>query len=100
MKRKFLMPMAALLCAGALWAAPENEINLKWNELPARVAGKKVALVLPSGVAIEGKVQSVDADRLVVDVGKTSDKHSLRKGIQFIPRSSVSLLRMTEFKHA
>jgi len=100
MMRHLRISMAGLLCAAAAWAGPADPITLKWNELAPRVLEKTVSLILPSGVAIEGKVRAVEPDRLVLDVGKTSDRRTLAKGLQFIPRSMVAILQLVEHRRA
>jgi hypothetical protein len=77
----------------ALWGA-----ELRWSELGPRIEDKKVALVLPGGTYIEGKVQAVQPDGLRLRVSKTSDRQAQPKGKYLIPRQSVSTLRVTEYR--
>jgi hypothetical protein len=80
-----------------LWAGEPRQLQLKWNELCPRIEDKKVALVLPGGTYIEGKVQVVQSDGLRLRISKTSDRRAQPKGKQLIPRQSVSTLRVTEY---
>lgn len=56
--------------------------------------GKKIALVLPDGAELRGRVTSVQADALVLDVSKTSGKVAHPKGATTLPRSSVRSFTM------
>ncbi len=66
---------------GTLW----GQVPLAWNELGPRITGRKVALVLPDGTHVKGKVRSVESD-------------GLRLGGEFVPRASVSVLHVTEHR--
>ena len=96
-----LLSAAGMLLLGAaspLWCGEARQLQLPWNELGPRITGHKVALVLPNGIHIEGKVRSVEMGALRVDVSKTSDRELLPKGARLIPRESVSLLRVTQYR--
>ncbi len=80
---------ALMFCAVSGWArsgAPPQQAQLKWEELDARIRHKKVALVLPDGTHVEGKVIGVQPDGLLI------------KGRPLIPRQSVSVLRATDYR--
>jgi hypothetical protein len=79
-------------------AADPPTLKLHWRELSSYVEGRKVALALPGGAAIEGKAHGADAAGLRLRVTKTSDRNVLRKGEQTIPRESVSVLRVTRYR--
>jgi hypothetical protein len=79
-------------------AADPASVTVHWTELSTYVDGRKVALVLPGGAAVEGKARGVDAAGLHLRVTKTSDRNALRKGEQEIPRESVSVLRVTRYR--
>jgi hypothetical protein len=96
-----LLSVAALLLLGGeslLWCGEPRRLQLPWHELGPRITGHKVALVLPNGTHIEGKVRSVEPDALRLNVSKTSDRKLLPKGERLIPRQSVSLMRVTEYR--
>ena len=95
MRHSLLLALGALLCMRLASGAP---IPLPWNDLGPRITDRKVALVLPSGVHIEGKVKEVTADGLRLRVTKTSDRKQQPKGEHLIPRQSVSVLRVTEYR--
>jgi hypothetical protein len=60
------------------------------------IAGRNVGLVLQRSVTVEAKVLAVEPDALRVRVTSTSDEKILKTGKTEIPRSSVSLIRMTK----
>ena len=100
MRHRFPIVLIALLGMGhsLLWGGEPRQLQLKWNELGPRIEDKKVALVLPGGAYIEGKVQAVQPDGLRLRVSKTSDRKEQPKGSRLIPRPSVSLLQVTEYR--
>ncbi len=98
MTRQFLAAFGALLWAGTAWAGQAGQASLRWSELGPRVTGKKVALVLPDGTSVQGKVRGVDPAGLRLDISKTSDRRTQPKGVYTIPRQSVSVLRVTEYR--
>lgn len=100
MTRRLLSAAGILLLAGhgLLWCGEPRRLQLSWNELGPRITGHKVALVLPNATHIEGKVRSVEPDGLRLDLSKTSDRELLPKGERLIPRQSVSLMRVTEYR--
>jgi hypothetical protein len=81
-----------------LWGGEPRQLQLKWSELGPRIEDKKVALVLPGGTYIEGKVQAVQPDGLRLRISKTSDRQAQPKGSHLIPRQSVSMLQVTEYR--
>lgn len=97
---RILCALGALLWAGQgiAQAGEPDRIQLKWSELGPRVDGRKVALVLPGGTHVEGKVRGVEPEGLRLRVSKTSDRDAMPKGTQLIPRQSVSVLRVTEYR--
>lgn len=100
MKRALVTFCAFLLSLpGSLAASGRTErISLHWSELGPYVTGHKVALVVPGGTSVEGKVREVNADGLRLRVSKTSDRKVLGKGEQVIPRQSVSVLHVTSYR--
>jgi hypothetical protein len=97
MRYGFLAVSAVILWVGQALAATPGQVSVKWNDLRPWVAGSKVAMILPSGTHIEGKIHAVEQDGLRMHVSKTSDKSVIRKGDRFIPRQSVSLLSVTKY---
>jgi len=100
MRHRFLNVIVALLgmSQSLLCGGEPRQLQLQWSELGPRIEDKKVALVLPDGTYIEGKVQAVQPDGLRLRVSKTSDRQAQPKGKQLIPRQSVSTLRVTEYR--
>jgi hypothetical protein len=78
-------------------AAAQVEIERPWSEIPS-VVGHEVALVLPDGTSIRGKVLAVQADALAMDVKKTSDKRLHPKGRTTISRSSISVIELRQMR--
>jgi hypothetical protein len=100
MKRRLIFS-ALMFCAACSWAragAAPRQAQLRWDELDARIANKKVALVLPDGTHVEGKVIRVEPDGLRMDVRKSSDRNAQPKGSHLIPRRAVSFLRVTDYR--
>ena len=97
MTQRFLTAFGTLLLAGAAWAGQGQE-SLKWSELGPRITGKKVALVLPDGTNVQGKVRGVDPAGLWLNISKTTDKRVQPKGLHTIRRQSVSVLRVTDYR--
>ena len=81
------LPLACL-------AARNNNMELAWSELESRIQGQTVALLLPDGTRIEGAVQSVESDALVMDVRKSSNRALHPKGRTSIPRRSAGTLEL------
>jgi hypothetical protein len=100
MRHRFPIVLIALLGMGQslLWGGEPRQLQLKWNELGPRIQDKKVALVLPGGTYVEGKVQRVVPDGLWLRVSKSSDRKAQPKGSHLIPRQSVSMLQVTEYR--
>ena len=100
MRHQFPIVLVALLgvSQSLLWSGEPRQVQLKWSELGPRIEDKKVALVLPGGTYIEGKVQAVQPDGLRLRVSKTSDRKAQPKGKCLIPRQSVSTLQVTEYR--
>ena len=75
-------------------AAKRESIQVEWNELEQLISGRTVALHLPDGTDVAGKVRSVRADGLEMEIKKTSNAQAHAKGRGFIPRSGVSILEL------
>jgi len=100
MRHRLPIVLVALLAMSRslLWAGEPRQLQLKWSELGPRIEDRKVALVLPGGTYVEGKVQRVVLDGLWLRVSKTSDRQAQPKGSHLIPRPSVSMLQVTEYR--
>jgi hypothetical protein len=94
------MVLVALLgmSQSLVWGGEPRQLQLKWSELGPRVEDRKVALVVPGGTYVEGKVQRVVPDGLWLRVSKSSDHKAQPKGSHLIPRPSVSMLQVTEYR--
>jgi hypothetical protein len=99
MRRKMLTKPAVLFTIGMLlapgiYAKDQTEMALRWSELPDAVRSRKIRMMLPNGIHIEGKVEVVEPDQLRVKVTKTSDSKIQPKGPSSIPRSEVSVMQV------
>jgi hypothetical protein len=82
------------LISGRGEARSQKEMQLKWSELDHVIHNKKVALLLPGGAQVKGKVLAVGREALRLRVSGTSDKKVLARGEREIPRASVSVLHL------
>ena len=100
MRQRFPIVLVALLgmSQSLVWGGEPRQLQLKWSELGPRVEDRKVALVVPGGTYVEGKVQRVVPDGLWLRVSKSSDHKAQPKGSHLIPRPSVSMLQVTEYR--
>ena len=100
MRHRLPIVLVALLgmSQSLVWGGEPRQLQLKWSELGPRVEDRKVALVVPGGTYVEGKVQRVVPDGLWLRVSKTSDHQAQPKGSHLIPRPSVSMLQVTEYR--
>ena len=87
-----------LLLQNLSMAARKVELTLPWGELERYIGPRKIALVLPDGVHVVGKVMSITPDVLVLNITKSSDPTSHPKGKASIARSAVSVIQMNETK--
>jgi len=100
MRHRFPIALVVLLgmSQGLLWAGEPRQLQLKWSDLGPRIEDRKVALVVTGGTYFEGKVQRVVPDGMWLRVSKTSDHKAQPKGSHLIPRPSVSMLQVTEYR--
>ncbi len=98
MRRTIAVLLGALLCAAQGWSADVRRIDLPWNEIGPRVGNNKVSMALPGGVYIEGRIREVAPEGLRMKISKTSNTNAQPKGVHVIPRGSVSVLRVTEYR--
>lgn len=80
MKQLFLFAFCVTLLSA-------EQIQLPWSELGPRVTDRKVALMLPDGARVEGKVHAVEPQGL-----------RMSKGNRLIPRESITFLHVTEYR--
>jgi len=78
-------------------AGVEN-LKLKWSELGAVIEGRKIETVLVDGTALKGKVVTVGAEYLELEIKETSDAVKYPKGPARVPRQSLSALQFTEVR--
>ncbi len=98
MTRRFSVCLGVLVWTASAWAGGPKEVTLSWDALAPAITGKKVALVLPDGTSIQGKVRGVDPAGLQIKISKTSDKRGQPKGLHTIPKQSVSVLNVTDYR--
>lgn len=76
------------------WGAPRaraasgQELHIQWEGLSA-IVGQKVKVVMPDGARIQGTATAVEADALVVEIRKTSNKAAYPKGKFLVPRATL-----------
>jgi hypothetical protein len=71
---------------------------LKWDYLAPWIDHRKVAFILPDGTSVAGKVMAVEPDALRLKVTYSSNRRVQPKGRRVIPRRSLSVLRVTEYR--
>ena len=96
MTRRILAALAALGLFAETLAAANRQVELTWEELGGFVVEKRISMVLPEGVKLQGEVLAVRPDSLVLDIRKSSDRKLYPVGQAEIPRwalSEVTLIR-------
>ena len=98
--RPISRPASILICLflfqNLSMAARKVELTLPWSELEPRIGQRKIALVLPDGVHLAGKVMEITPDGLVLDVTKSSDATRHAKGKTSVARATVSVIQLNE----
>jgi hypothetical protein len=90
-----LATAAALVPAGRCGEKSERRtFHLQWRDLERATRGYRIGLLLPSGIRLQGDVVAFEADELVLDVRKTSDKRAYPKGRSIVPRAEVTRLQI------
>ena len=82
-----LVLAAATLQLFPLAAEAADVMHVQWREL-SMVTGHTVRIFLPGG-HITGKAGTVEADTLVIEVQKTSDRNAYPKGTLRVPRERL-----------
>ncbi len=85
-----LLTAAVLAAAPEKAAAPGNVYRLQWRDLGRLAQGWQISFTLPSGIRLKGDFVSADADELVLDIRKTSDKRAYPKGRATVPRQEIT----------
>jgi hypothetical protein len=98
MNRKSCVAMLTTVLLGcqSMAMAESGPIELRWSELSLHIQGRDIQLVLPDGTSLNGEVEAVREDALVLNVKNTSAAAAHPKGNAVIPRDSVSLLLLKE----
>jgi hypothetical protein len=86
------LALAAAILSPLPLAAETKVRQVKWEDL-SMVTGHTVRISLPGGI-VTGKAGTVEADALVVDVQKTSDRNAYPKGTLRVPREKLHRLEM------
>ena len=76
---------------------PEEQVpqfTMTWENAGRLILGQKIAVALPNGAVVEGKVQSLNSDSLDLQVSKTSDSNLQPKGRIVIPRTALHTLKL------
>ncbi len=93
-----LLALSAWLECGWAGSGTPKQVQLRWEELESRILKRKVAMTLPDGTRVEGKAIRVEPDGLRCDISKTSNRDLQPKGEHLIPRQSISVLRVTQYR--
>ena len=85
------------LCqADPAFANKEEQVKLKWSQLGEVVTGKKATVALTDGAILEGRVTTVGAESLAIEVKKTTQEQAYPKGQNSVRRELVSVVRVKE----
>ena len=93
--------VATVPCVSArdeLLAAAGNEedtLQVGPDSLGPLVLGKKVMLMTRAGLYVEGKVHTVDADTITMQVKKSEPKGSIKGTEATIPTSEIAVVHLT-----
>ena len=87
---------AVLLACQSMAMAESGPIELKWSELSFHIQGRDIGLVLPDGTSLNGEVEAVREDALVLNVKNTSAAAAHPRGNAVIPKDSVNVLTIKE----
>jgi len=71
----------------------QSPIRVKWDGL-SMVVGKTVAVAMPDATVIAGKVTSLQADALEVQVTKSTNPAVWPKGLTRVPRATLRTVEM------
>ena len=93
-----LIVIGRLSLANPAFSAKEEQVKLKWSQLGEVVTGKKATLALTDGAILEGRVTTVGAESLAIEVKKTTHEQAHPKGQNSVPRRLVSVVRVKEIK--
>src|SRR6266481_5364177 len=98
MNRKSCVAMltTVLRACQSMAMAESGAVELKWSELSFHIQGRDIELTLPDGTSLNGEVEAVREDALVLNVKNTSAAATHPKGNAVIPRGSVNALTIKE----
>ena len=89
--------LAPIFVNGNVLAEVEN-ISLKWGEVRSVIADRTIETVLAEAIALKGRVRTVTADSLELDIVQTSDPVKYPKGHARVPKDSLSNFQFTEVR--
>jgi hypothetical protein len=92
------IPICLLLLQNLSMGARKVELSLRWGEIEPHIGQRTIALVLPDGVHLVGKVMDITPDALALNVTKSSDPKGHPKGKTSITRSDVTVIQFSETK--
>jgi hypothetical protein len=96
--RKLLALLLFAAAAAAETPPPDRAYRLQWRDLDRVARTRTIDLTLPSGIRLRGVVVSVEAEELVMDVARTSNRRAYPKGRATVPRPEVQRFRLIEKK--
>jgi hypothetical protein len=83
-----------VLFQAAALAAPPEPSALHWDELPAALNGRRIAVRLADGAVVEGKYAGLQPDSLALHISTTSAPAVYPKGPATLPRRQVMQLTL------
>ena len=98
MSYRILSGLGLIFATTVLGFAGDQTVAAPWSGLAPMIEHRRVATVLPGVIEIEGKVVRVEPEGLRVRITRTSDKKAFPKGERVIPRQSISVLRVIEYR--
>lgn len=87
--------VAALMLLTAVPMQAKEDLSVSWQDLPVFTNRKTIALVLPNGAHLQGKIIGAETGQLIFKVSKTSNVQLYPKGNVTIPRASVRSFSMS-----
>ena len=79
--------------SGLLGEARDNNLAVRWADLPEHINGLKISTLLEDGSRIDARAISVEPEALLVTVSRSSNP-IYGKGTARLPRTSLSTLRV------
>lgn len=82
------------LTANVVFAAPADQMAVRWSDLHSALKGRQVLVSLTDGATVEGRYSSVQAGALSILVTKTSDPAKHATGAVRLARPEVAQITL------